>query len=685
MDRSFGGQPSHPNRRTAAIAIFMACVLFLYAIRLFQIQVTDAETYLAQGGSSASIQLPIEPTRGEILDRHMNALVVNTTTYTILFDKIYWPSGDSEEARARQNAAILRLTNLLTEQQESWNDPLPITKTSPYSFEKDREEDVAALKESLRLAQYATADNCMAAMVKRYYLQQYTPEQQRTLAGVQMGMEQATFTSSSPYEFSSSVSKQTSYAVGEASSALPGVNVTLTPTRSYVNGDLASHLLGTVGLLSAEEYEAHKDEGYSYNDVIGKFGVEQLMESALRGQEGLRTVYKDADGGVTSEEITVEPTPGSTVVLTLDRSLQQVAQKTMAAKIAEFRAQPKGATGQDISSLSAVLLDVKTGGSLVCASWPSYELATYYEDYSKNQSHPDNPLFNRALQGAFAPGSTFKVSVALAALTELTLMPNQRIYCGGAFTYYSDSGLTIRCMGHHGSITVPTALSKSCNTFFCEVGRLTGITKMNQYARTLGLGVKTGFELDETSGTLAGPEAREAMGGIWYPADTSQAALGQSDNMFSPMQLAAYAMTIANHGTRYNTHLVRATMDYDGTVTETKPTVAAQLDNVPDTVWDTIHEGMVGTIENGTAARFFPGIDYTAAAKTGTAQTGTASSDHGVFIGYAPADKPEVAIAVVAENGGSAAACTTARAILDAYFDQKEIDADAINPGTLVG
>ena len=683
MDRPFAGRTVHPNRRTAAIAIFMAVVLFLYAVRLFQIQVTDAETYAAQGGNAAGITLPIEPTRGEILDRNMNELVVNTTTYTILFDKIYWPSGSSTEAREKQNDAILRLTDLLTTANESWNDVLPISKTSPYVFEEGREDDIQDLKTLLRLAQYATADNCMAALIERYDLQKYTPSQQRVLAGVQVSMELATFTASSPYEFAPSVSKQTSYAVGEASATLPGVNVTLTPTRSYVNGDLASHLIGTVGLLSAEEYEQRKEQGYSYNDVIGKFGVEQVMEEALRGTEGVRTVHKDAEGTVTGEEVTTEPTPGATVVLTLDAALQRKAQDALTAEIAALRAQKEGAAGQDVRSGSVVMLDVKTGGTLVCATWPNYELASYYENYNAWQADPDKPMFNRALQGAFAPGSTFKISVAIAALSQHTLTAKQTIYCGGAFTFYSSSGLTIKCMGHHGSIPVTTAISKSCNTFFCEVGRLTGIAKMNEYAKQLGLGVKTGIELGETSGTLAGPEAREAVGGIWFPADTSQAALGQSDNMFSPMQLATYAMTLANRGTRYQTHLVRAALAYDGTVTETQPVVAAQMD-VPDEVWNTVHEGMVGTIKNGTAARSFAGAKYTAAAKTGTAQTGTTRSDHGVFIGYAPAENPEVAIAVVMENGASPASLRIARTMLDAYFAGRDVDADAIDPGTLV-
>ena len=675
---------SHPQRRIAAIALFMATVLLLYSIRLYQVQVGSPEKYLSGAGGSGQIELPIAPTRGEILDRRMNALVVNNTAYAILLDYFYWPVGSSDTARAKQNAALLTLTSLLTDSGEEWNDTLPITKTSPFAFEEGRESAVEALKEDLRLASYATVDNCLTALAKRYKLTSYDPATARMLAGIHYSMARADFSSSQPYTFAASVSKQTSYKVSEALSSLPGVNVTLVPERSYVNGDLASHLLGRVGLLSAEEYDELKDNGYSYSDTIGKFGIEQAMESALRGTAGIRTIYKNGDGDILSEAVTTDPQPGQTVVLTLDSELQRLAQKTMNDIITEFRAQPKGSDGKDIGSGGVVMLDIQTGGTLVAASWPNFNLGDYYSDYAELINHPDQPLYNRALDGAFAPGSTFKVSVAIAALNEGFLTATQNLFCGGAYTYYADSGLIIRCMGYHGHHNVSYALGKSCNAFFCEAGRLTGIANMNRYARALGLGVKTGIEVGESSGVLAGPDERIAAGGTWYPADTSQAALGQSDNLFTPMQLAAYAMTVANRGTRYQTHLVRATVDHTGKVTETKPTVAADMSYVRSEVWDAIESGMILTYTNGTATRFFYGADYEIAAKTGTAEAGNGGSDHGVFIGYGPVGNPQIAIAVVMENGTSAAACRTARAMLDAYFAEDNSD-QMPNPGEFIG
>lgn len=678
------GRETHPQRRIAAIAVFMAVVVLLYSIRLYQIQVGDPETYLSGAGGSGQIELPIAPTRGEILDRQMNALVVNKTTYAIVLDAFYWPSGSSDTARAAQNTALLHLCGLLTAAEEEWNDRLPITKTSPYSFEEGRESAVSALKESLRLAPYATVENCLAALAETYGLTGYEPAVQRQLAGIHYSMAQADFSTSNPYTFAPSVSKKTSYTVSEALASLPGVNVTLVPERSYVNGDLASHLLGTVGLLSPEEYADLKDDGYSYSDSIGKFGIEQAMEAALRGSAGVRTIYKNGDGDILSEAVTTDPQPGQTVVLTLDSDLQRLAQTTMDSIVKEFRSLPKGSDGKDIGSGGVVMLDIATGGTLVAASWPNFNLGNYYDDYSELLSHPDQPLYNRALDGAFAPGSTFKVSVAIAALNESLLTATQTLFCGGAYTYYSDSGLTIRCMGYHGHHNVVTALGKSCNAFFCEAGRLTGINTMNKYARDLGLGVRTGIEVGESAGVLAGPDERVAAGGTWFPADTSQAALGQSDNLFTPMQLAAYAMTVANRGIRYQTHLVRATVDHTGKVTETSPTVAADMSYVRPDVWDTIEEGMILTYTNGTATRFFYGADYDIAAKTGTAEAGNGGSDHGVFIGYGPVGNPQVAIAVVMENGTSAAACRTARAMLDAWFAEKQTD-DMPNGGDFIG
>ena len=655
------------RRRVAVLGVLVCLVVAAYIIRLFQIQIVHGEEYENEVFSGSRTTLPVSATRGEILDCNLNPLIVNTTSYTVIFDYNYYPHGTSEETLKTQNAMLLSLCDLLEAAGETWNDTLPISKTAPYTFAKGRETAADSLKTNLRLAMYATADNCMAALTEVYALSAYDADTARKLAGIHREMEVREFSSSVPFVFATNVSKETSYAISQRSAEFPGVTVELTPERKYLTGTHAAHILGTVGLLSDDEYEQYKDAGYSYNDVIGKNGIEQAMEDVLRGKNGERTLRKDADGKVLSEEETVAPVPGSAVALTIDMKLQKKVEAALDETVKEMRSQPAGFDGQDISSGAAVVLDVRDNSIKAIASWPTFDINRYYEDYGELLADPDNPLFNRALDGGFAPGSTFKPAMAIGALNEGLITKNYTYYCGSWYRHYESDGLMIHCMANHGNCNVVYGIGKSCNAFFCEMGRLLGIERMNDYCRQLGLGTKTGVEIGESAGVLAGPEEREEAGGVWVPADASQAAIGQSDNMITPVQLATYVSTIANRGTRYKTHLVSAVLGYDGTVQKTQKEVVVDMD-VRDDVWDTLKEGMRLTATDGTATRFFIGVDYKFCAKTGTAEAGNGGSDHGVFIGYAPADAPRYAVAVVMENGTATGSGRLARKVMDACF-----------------
>lgn len=657
------------SRRVAVLCVLVTLFVAAYIIRLFQIQIVHGDEYAAQVYSGSRTKLPVAATRGEILDCNLTPLVVNTTSYTVTFDYNYFPHGHSPEVLKQQNEMLLSLCDLLSAAGETWTDTLPLSKTAPYTFVKGRETAADTLKTDLRLALYATADNCMAALIEAYGLSDYDEQTARTLAGIHREMEVRGFSSTVPFTFAQNVSKETSFALGERSAEFPGVTVELTPERKYLTGTHAAHILGTVGLLSDDEYEQVKDSGYSYNDVIGKNGVEQAMESVLRGKNGERTLQKDSDGKVIGEEETVAPEPGSAVALTIDYTLQKKVEAALDETVKEMRGQPAGYDGQDISSGAAVVLDVRDNSIKAIASWPTFDINRYYDDYGKLLNDPDNPLFNRALDGGFAPGSTFKPAMAIGALNEGLITKDYTYYCGSWYRHYENEGLMIHCMANHGNCNVVYGIGKSCNAFFCEMGRLLGIERMNDYCRQLGLGVKTGVEIGESAGTLAGPDEREEAGGIWVPADASQAAIGQSDNMITPVQLATYVSTIANRGTRYKTHLVSAVLGYDGTVQKTEKEIACQMDVRPD-VWDTLKQGMLLTAHNGTATRFFVGVDYEFAAKTGTAEAGNGGSDHGVFIGYAPADStPRYAVAVVMENGTATGSGRLARKVMDACFE----------------
>ena len=531
------------------------------------------------------------------------------------------------------------------------------------------------LKALLRMAEYATADNCMAELVKRYALESYSTEEQRRIAGVRYEMEIREFALKNPFVFSDDVSSETTYQIKEHNAEYPGVDVQTTPVREYKSGDLAPHLIGTVGPIYAEEYQELKEKGYAFNDTIGKSGIEAAAEDSLRGTAGTRTLVKNSKGTIIDDSITTQPVPGDSVVLTLDLELQQKVQEALNTTIQNLKANGNGTStalnGTDVRSGAVVMLDAKNGGVLASASWPTFDLSTYSENYSILLNDPDQPLFNRAFNGAFACGSTMKPGVALAALTEGVITPGYTYSCHKVYTRWNDYRPT--CMGTHYTINVVTALSKSCNIFFYETGYQLGIEKMNAYSALFGLGQKTGVEIGEAEGTLAGPTEREAQGLSWNPGDTVSAAIGQSDNLFTPLQLAAYCMTIANDGTRYKTHLIDSVRSYDGkTVTPVKTETEAQLSLTQEAI-DTVRQGMIQAALSGTAQKSFgSNVPYTVACKTGTAEVSKTRSDHGVFIAYAPVEDPEIAIAVLLEDGTSAPSTALGRTVMDAYFELKE-------------
>lgn len=666
------------RRRVAAAAVLIVFIFGLYSLRLFQIQIVEGDKYAEIAARNTVTEVPISAARGEILDTNLKPIAVNHASYSVIFDYAFFPRGKTDEKEKEKNAIILSLTDILIEAGEEWNDTLPITGSGPYAFEPDRDKGIAELKKYLNMAEYATADNCMAELVKKYKLTDYTPEQQRRAAGVRYEMDQRDFSLKNPFTFSDDVSPDTTYKIKEHNNIYPGVDVQTTPVREYRSGDVASHLIGTVGPIFPDEYQALKDKGYALNDVLGKSGIEAAAEEYLRGTAGVRSLTKDSKGVIVEDAVTKEPVPGNSVVLTLDMELQAAVQEYLASTITNLRETAAPLKGGDVRSGAVVVLDAKTGGVLTSASWPTFDLTTYKENYDQLIADPDRPLFNRALNGAFACGSTMKPGVALAALTEGVITGNDTFTCHRVFTKWSDYRPT--CLGYHNSINVVNALIKSCNIFFYNTGLALDIYKMNEYSALYGLGQKTGIEIGEAEGVLAGPDERQAKGLQWNPGDTVSAAIGQSDNLFTPIQLASYCMMIANNGTRYKTHLIDSIRSYDGkTVTPVEKEVAAQV-NWSQSAIDLVRQGMVGVTKgSGTAAKSFGNAPYTVAAKTGTAEVSKDRSDHGVFIAYAPVEDPEIAIAVLLEDGTSAPSTALGRQVMDKYFELKEQRAAAAN------
>jgi len=461
---------------------------------------------------------------------------------------------------------------------------------------------------------------------------------------------------------------------------LPGLNIVTGTVRKYET-EYAAHLIGMVGPIQKGDYETLKDKGYALDDKVGNSGAEKAFEEYLRGKNGKKIEERDSSGKVTGIIYEEKATAGSNVILTIDIALQEAAEKALASRIEEIRILGENGSSRgsaDVTCGAAVVIDVNTFEILAAANYPSYSLATFNRDFAALNEDPLRPMVNRALMGGYQPGSTFKMATAIAALETEVITPKSKILDRGIYTFYAPS-YTPMCeiyltqRGTHGSINVVDALRVSCNYFFYEVGRLTGIDLMNEYARRLGLGEKTGVELNENTGTLAGRENREAAGKVWNPGDTIQAAIGQSENLFSPLQLACYVGTLANGGTRMNAHILKSvkTYDYSDTVYESEVEVLSRLGASEENL-RAVLEGMLAVSTTGSASSIFANYPVKVASKTGTAQTGSGSAN-GIFVAFAPYDEPQVAVAVVVEHAGKGSRIgVIARDILDAYFRTDE-------------
>lgn len=645
------------------------CVCIIFGIVLIEIQIVHGQSYAELATKGATRSQTIQAARGEITDRYGRPLVQNKVGYNVTLDKAYLTRGE-------ENEIILRLLSLLQAAGEEWIDKLPITQTEPFSFYEEQETEIAKLKDFLDVGSYTSVDDVMSWLVERYELESYTPVQQRMLAGIRYEMERQGFSITTPYTLAEDVDVSTVIQIKERSYELSGVMVTESTIREYVAGDIAPHLIGQIGPIYAEEYAELKDQGYAMNDTIGKSGIEEAFESQLRGENGKRTITLNANGEVIDATVTQSPVPGNSIMLTLDLDLQRIAQDSLEDEIQWLQANGEEGEGKEATAGAVVAIEVKTGEILAMASYPTYNLATYNQDYNTLLANPDNPLFNRALQGTYAPGSIFKPLVGTAGLQEGLITPSYTYTCNHVYTYYDD--YQPKCLGWHPNYTVMDALRVSCNIFFYDLGRRLGIDTLLDYAKQFGLGEPTGIELPEAIGHMASPAYSESIGEIWNPGDVLQASIGQGKSLFTPLQLATYTATLANGGVRMKTHLVKSihTYNLDETVEEIEPEVVVDMD-LSDTAVSAIRDGMIRASGqngySGTSGAYFGNYPISVASKTGTPET--TGYPNGTYICYAPADDPQIAVAVVIENGyhgywGAA----VAKAIFDEYFFGKTND-----------
>ncbi len=651
--------------------VLALCMFALFSGSMYKLQIIDGEEY-AQASKAISVKrVNVAAARGEIVDRNGVPLVTNRQGNSIVFDCSYFPKLKQQEQR---NTIINALINLFEIENVKWEDNLPIVlneKLEPV-FVEGRESDISALKgkDILNLNEYASARNCMDALIEKFQLESFKPETARKIASVCYDLRRLNFSVSNPYTFAYDVPTELVAKIKENSAFFTGVSCEIVPYREYADGTLMPHTLGMVGAISAEEYEKSKNGEikYALNDIIGKNGIERGMEKYLRGTAGVKTVSTDAQGNVATD-FELDPIQGNTVVLTVDSKLQAVVKTALAEGLRKLEEKSIINTAG-----AAVVIDVNSGEILASDSYPSYDISAYRENYEALSKDARAPLWNRVLMSTYSPGSTMKPCTALAGLEEGVITRDTIIRCTRVYKY---KDVYFRCNQPHATLNknVVSAINESCNIFFYETGKNLGISKIAEYASILGLGQKTGVELNEVAGTLDSEEYRASLGQTWYPGFTLQNAIGQGGSMFTPIQLANYCATIANGGTRYRPHYVRSikSYDYSRTVLENKPEVVLDTGFSAENI-ATVKEGMklVGTV--GYCKSAFSGLPIDAAAKTGTSQVDrkingdTVRTNNGFLITYAPADDPQIAIAIAGEGVSSGSALAPIAADIYKYY-----------------
>ena len=724
-------EPKIQHTRLYVLAGFLAAILLVYLGILFNTQVIDHADYLAKSIHSIAKEETVNASRGIITDRSGRTLVSNSSAYDLTFDTGLLKAGDDP------NQAILRLIRLCQEQDKAWTDNLPIRAEAPYAYtlnqvsqtQKKRfltylksldgakkalgayllehlelvpEEDTpqesveappspekqaaallerfpaSALTEQVLIGAGLTPAKLMELMCKSFELPgTFSAREQRQVLGVRYELALRKLNDYSPYVLVEDI--DTEFVSLLADGRYAGAKVTTSTRREYQTS-YAAHILGTVGAIDSKDELEELGEGYRLSDTVGKSGVESAFEQYLKGSNGTRIVSVNDEGKITGQYYETEPQPGNTVELTIDLDLQETVETALAETIEKMTAED----GNVKRGGAAAVVKVGTGEILALGNYPTYDLSTYRqpEVYAELVNNPANPFQNRATSSAYAPGSTFKPLTALAALEEGAVTLTEKINDPGVW-YYPEmiegtEPFKAYCWKRsgHGKLNITQAITNSCNVFFYEMGYRLGIDALDKYAKAFGLGESTGIEIGDNPGMLAGREEREAAGGVWYGGETTQAAIGQSDNLFTPLQLANYIATLVSGGKHCQAHLLKAVKTYDNAevvaLGNTQPVNTVQFS---DSTLQAIKEGMLGyTQPGGMVYSAFKDCIVKAGAKTGTAQLGGGKKNNGMFVCFAPYDDPEIAVAIAIEQGDAGAAlASTAVTILNDYFSTDEV------------
>ncbi len=669
--------------RAALFFVIILAMFALCAVDLMKIQIVDGAEYLEKSKTTSQASQVISSPRGEIVDIKGNEIVSNKTGFNVVIEKAFFPSD-----KAEMNRIICGIAEILDEDGVEWIDTLPVSMEKPYTYLDARDSDIVKLKKNINLQHYATAEECLYEMYEQYEIDSsYTDKQKRIIAGVRYEMMLRSFSLSNRYTFAEDIPMDTVVKLKEAAYTLEGMDIVEEAVRIYAAGDVAPHLIGTVGAINAEEYETKREEGYALNDVIGKSGIEKAMEDELRGDKGTRTLEL-MSGVVVSDIVTQEAVPGNTVQLTINSEYQRDVQEILENHILWLNNQThKDRKGYEADAGAIVVLDAKTGALLAAATSPTYDINDYLTDYASVANGENGPLTNRVTHGIYRPGSTFKTVTATAALNEGFLDGGKTtIACNNVYTYWDD--YKPKCTGWHGRINVITAIEKSCNIFFYELGRLMGPDLLEEYAHMYGLGQNLGLETGGYTGYIATPDSLFELGQEWQAGLIVQVAIGQSETGVTPLQMAVQASTLANRGVRYKPYLVDSVHTYnmESLVSRTEPEVVLTIPDKTGETFDLIIQGME------QAADFLPYSypkvsDYytpyllselpeQAAIKTGTPQMRTAEDTGSAFIGFYPADDPVIAFSGFVEHGEYSKFMI--RQIIEAYYDEDYEPADPV-------
>ncbi|MBQ6159492.1 MAG: hypothetical protein IJK24_00950 [Oscillospiraceae bacterium] len=650
-----------------------------YAYRLIQLQVVNPRKNTGATGTY-TYDTRVTAARGEILDRNGNVLVTNRASYNLIISNYALFNSESP------NESLRQLVRLCRELDISFVDHLPVTKVKPYEYETGNYSDTwnNYFRSFLRQNDWdsdVSAAQLIKLMRSRFRIpNDWSDEEVRGVLGLRYELDLRYYTSLSTYTLLSDVDATQLAELMELN--IPGMQVQASTVREY-NTSYAAHILGRTAAMSPEEWEIYKEKGYAMDAYVGKEGLEKAFEAELHGTDGILRTTVDREGNVIAQYYAVEPKAGSNVETTIDINYQMIAEEALKSYILDLRENGVGAKheGKDAEGGAVVFLDVKTGAVLACASYPTFNLATFSKDYNDLVKDKYSPMLNRALMQAYPPGSTYKMATAIAALNDGIITQYTTVEDKGKYDYYEDyqpqcylftaTGMT------HGVINCVQALAVSCNYFFYEVGRLTGWERMDAVAKALGLGEPTGVELSETKGWRANPTSKKALYSdpayqVFTAGDIISMAIGQSENRFSPMQMAVYTAALANRGIRYKATFLNRIIsaDYQDLLYESKPYIVSRL-HMSNEAMEVYTTGMrqAVTALNGTANSVFGDYSIPVCAKTGTAQHGSAGSDHASFVCYAPADDPQVAVAIYVEKGAQGGSLgTIAKAIFDTYF-----------------